>query len=144
MQWDDSLNAGFSSAPGNLLYTPIDPAPDRPTVSAQNNDPLSLLNCVRRFISLRKCHPALCATGDFKVVFAEAGRYPFVYSRSQDGETLLIALNPSNLPVEVRLPLSVTRNTPTTLYGCETAFSTVSDGWVLQLPGVSGGIYQLD
>lgn len=38
MQWDDSLNAGFSSADPSDLYLPIDPDPGRPTVAAQEQD----------------------------------------------------------------------------------------------------------
>ncbi len=48
MQWDASANAGFSRAPAEQLYLPIDPRPDRPTVAAQAVDPGSLLNRVRR------------------------------------------------------------------------------------------------
>jgi glycosidase len=144
MQWDDSPNAGFSNAPASLLYTPIDPEPDRPTVSGQDNVAHSLLNCVRNLIALRKSQPALCATGDFDVVYAQAGMYPFVYSRSQDGETILVALNPSYLPVKVKLPLSITHHQPTLLYGCPSAVTAACDGWVLKLPGVCGGIYRLD
>ena len=40
MQWDDARpNAGFSTAPADRLYLPQDPAPDRPTVAAQRDDP---------------------------------------------------------------------------------------------------------
>ena len=35
MQWDSTNNAGFSSAPSQKLYIPIDPDPDRPTAEAQ-------------------------------------------------------------------------------------------------------------
>ena len=38
MQWDDGVNAGFSSAPANDLYIPIDPDAKRPTVKEQIND----------------------------------------------------------------------------------------------------------
>ena len=39
MQWDDTANAGFSTAPPEALYLPIDPDPDRPTVAAQRCRP---------------------------------------------------------------------------------------------------------
>src|SRR5699024_2567052 len=38
MQWDDSLNAGFSAAPPDQLYIPLDEKPDRPTAAAQMKD----------------------------------------------------------------------------------------------------------
>ena len=143
MQWDATANAGFSAAPAKSLYTPIDPAPDRPTVSDQEADAHSLLNRLRSLIALRKSHPALCATGDFNVVYAEAGQYPFVYTRAQEGETLLVALNPSHLPIEVKLPRAISQSLPITLYGCENPFKSAADGWMLKLPGVSGGIYRI-
>lgn len=39
MQWDDSTNAGFSSAPASDLYITMDPGKDRPTAKAQMADP---------------------------------------------------------------------------------------------------------
>mgnify|MGYP002749668689 CR=1 FL=1 len=38
MQWDDSPNAGFSTADASRLYLPIDPSPARPTVAAEERD----------------------------------------------------------------------------------------------------------
>ncbi|MFU8826823.1 MAG: alpha-amylase family glycosyl hydrolase, partial [Brevefilum sp.] len=57
MQWAEGDNAGFSSAPSADLYLPVDPAPDRPTVVAQEADPHSLLNRVRALIRLRQGLP---------------------------------------------------------------------------------------
>ena len=54
-------NAGFSTAPAEALYLPIDPAADRPTVAAQLADPDSVLHLVRTLIALRRAHPALGA-----------------------------------------------------------------------------------
>ena len=59
MQWDDGPNAGFSTADPSQLYLPVDPDPARPTVAAQEHDPDSTLNLVRRLIALRKATPAL-------------------------------------------------------------------------------------
>jgi maltose alpha-D-glucosyltransferase/alpha-amylase len=40
-------------------YLPLDPAPDRPTVAAQRDDPASPLGILRRLIALRRDVPAL-------------------------------------------------------------------------------------
>ena len=143
MQWDDSPNAGFSSVPADQLYLPVDDRANRPTVAGQENDPSALLNRVRRMIALRKSHPALCASGDFEPVYAEAGKYPFIYSRSLGEERILVALNPADRPVSVRLPTGLISSEPQTLYGESDAFSHHSRGWTLRLPGVSGGVYRL-
>ena len=78
MQWDDGPNAGFSTAPAERLYLPVDPAPDRPTVAAQRADPGSVLHLVRRLIALRRATPALGLAGATEVLHAG---YPLVYLR---------------------------------------------------------------
>jgi glycosidase len=88
MQWDGSPNAGFSSAPADLLYLPIDPDPDRPTVARQRADEGSLLHLVRRLIALRKGTPELGPAGGVEVVHEG---YPFAYVR---GGRYLVAVNP--------------------------------------------------
>jgi len=88
MQWDDSVNAGFSTAPADALYLPIDPAADRPTVAEQLAHPDSVLHLVRDLIALRSAHPALGARTSTRVV--NAG-YPFVYLRD---DTYLVVVNP--------------------------------------------------
>ncbi len=143
MQWDDAPNAGFSTAPAERLYLPIDSLPGRPDVASQQSDPASLLNTLRKLIELRKAHPALCAGGLFEPVIAEAGQSLFVYRRTQDAEDLLVALNPASDPVEARLPAGLGKKLPQVLYGHPGAFVQDSDGWILRLPGVSGGVYQL-
>ena len=92
MQWDDSPNAGFSSADPSRLYLPIDPDPDRPTVAAQQDDRTSTLNLLRRLIALRKATPALGTRATTRVLHEG---YPLVYLR---GENHLVVLNPRHDP----------------------------------------------
>lgn len=99
MQWDGTLNAGFSAAAPERLYIPQDPSPDRPTVQAQDQDPQSLLQEVRKLIALRKSHPALQSSGDIRFLSAEG--YPLVYERSQAGERIIVVLNPAATAVSV-------------------------------------------
>jgi maltose alpha-D-glucosyltransferase / alpha-amylase len=88
MQWDGGANAGFSTAPADRLYLPIEPEEDRQTVAAQRDDEDSLLKQVRRLIALRKATPQLGAHGTVDVL--NTG-YPFVYTR---GGTHLVVANP--------------------------------------------------
>lgn len=143
MQWDDRANAGFSSAAEENLYLPVDSSPDRPTVAAQEADPQSLLQRVRRLIALRKDHSALCASADFEPVVAEAGRCPFVYRRSTVEEEVLVAVNPSGSSVEAPLPEGLVTRMPVTLYGAPGALTQKEGVWVLYLPPISGGVYRL-
>ncbi|MGW0821700.1 alpha-amylase family glycosyl hydrolase [Streptomyces sp. NPDC002845] len=88
MQWDDTPAAGFSTAPSELLYLPVDPSPDRPTVTAQRADDTSLLHLVRRLVALRAVAPELGSGGSVEVLHAG---YPFVYVR---GGRYLVVVNP--------------------------------------------------
>jgi maltose alpha-D-glucosyltransferase/alpha-amylase len=142
MQWEAGPGAGFSSAKPDQFYLPIDPTSDRPDVASQFADPRSLLNRIRRILAVRREHPALNASGDFEVVYAEGGKMPFVYKRRGGGETLLVAVNPAAQPAEVTLPAGTFTGDPKTLYGTESPFTRTADGWRLCLPGISGGIYQ--
>lgn len=101
MQWGGGRNLGFSEGCEDSLYLPTDPAPDAPTVAAQTDDPHSLLNTVRAILRLRREEAALRENGNFEVVYAESGKFPFVYRRGE----LTLAVNPSeedvSLAVEV-------------------------------------------
>ncbi len=144
MQWDNSRNAGFSTASKDELYLPIDSKKDRPNVANQESDNDSLLNRVKKIIALRKGHPALCADGDFVPVYAENGKYPFVYRRTKGEEDILIAVNPSASKVEIILPKGLITAIPKTLYGIDKAFTHKDNNIVLNLPKVSGGIYRIN
>ncbi|MCM4080261.1 alpha-amylase family glycosyl hydrolase [Paractinoplanes hotanensis] len=92
MQWDDSPNAGFSTADAAKLYLPIDPDPDRPTVAAQQNDPASTLTLVRELIALRRATPALGTRASTRIV---SEGYPLAYVR---GDSHLVVVNPRREP----------------------------------------------
>jgi maltose alpha-D-glucosyltransferase/alpha-amylase len=143
MQWEPGPRAGFSSAGPEQFYLPVDPAADRPDVASQTADPHSLLQRVRRLIALRQAHPALCASGSFEPVYAEAGKLPFIYMRQAGDEKILVALNPAEQPCQVALAPSLFTESPKTMYGPSEAFQREGSKWQFQLPGVSGGVYQV-
>jgi glycosidase len=89
MQWDGGLNAGFSVAPAAALYLPVDPDPQRPTVSGQRADQNSLLHLVRDLIALRRAHPELGPGGSLEILH---DAYPLAYLR---GGRFLVVVNPS-------------------------------------------------
>lgn len=102
MQWDDTPNAGFSTAAAERLYLPIDPDAARPTVAAEQDDPQSILNYVKGLIALRRATPALGTSGSWRFVSDVEQPYPMVYARELDGEKYLVALNPSKNAVTAR------------------------------------------
>lgn len=96
MQWNDSTNAGFSSAAPKKLYIPIDPDPMRPTVEKSQKDENSLYNEIKKLIKIRQSHSALQSNGKIEFVYAEENKYPLAYIRSNDKEKILIVINPSS------------------------------------------------
>ncbi len=91
MQWDDTPNHGFSTANKEQLYLPVDTAEDAPTVQAQEADPDSLLNTIKKVIAVRHQFTDLQSDGDFEVVYAKKGKYPFIFKRGD----FIIAVNPT-------------------------------------------------
>jgi maltose alpha-D-glucosyltransferase/alpha-amylase len=142
MQWDGSRNAGFSKAAPSKLYLPIDPQARRPTVRAQESEPRSLLNHVRRLVALRKSSPALGARGKMTPVFAEPGRYPFVYLRQWRRERYLVALNPAKKPVTVRVDAAGLGEMHREL-GRGVKISTRGGRCEISMAGTSYGIYKV-
>ena len=100
MQWDTSANAGFSSAPADQLYLPIDADPSRPDVASSRDDETSLLHLVRRVIQIRKETPSLHPGTGVEVI---GDGYPLAYIRGGDH---LVIVNPSSASSTVDLPQS--------------------------------------
>jgi glycosidase len=136
MQWDDSVNAGFSAAPPQRLYLPVDPDPGRPTVAAQRGDDRSLLELVRRLIALRKATPALGTGADVTVLHAG---YPFVYLR---GGTHLVVVNPRRESVTATAPGIAGTSSPAGPRPVEVSGVTVS-GDEIRANGFGYGIFEL-
>jgi maltose alpha-D-glucosyltransferase/alpha-amylase len=103
MQWNGAAGVGFSDAPEASFYLPLDPDPDRPTVSEQEGRANSLIHFVRMLTRLRKEHPALGADGKYHTVHFEARKCPYVYERSLNGARFLIAINPAATPTQVEI-----------------------------------------
>ncbi|MEU9473093.1 alpha-amylase family glycosyl hydrolase [Streptomyces avermitilis] len=130
MQWDDGPGAGFSTAPADRLYLPLDPSPDRPTVAAQRADDGSLLHLVRRLVALRASTPALGSGGSVEVLHTG---YPFVYVR---GGRYLVVVNPQRN--EVRYAYDATREAR----ALEASGVRVGDG-TIEAEGFSYGVFDL-
>ena len=103
MQWNNSVNAGFSAADPENLYIPIDSDVNRPTVEKAVNDPDSIYNEVRKLIELRQAHSALKSNGKIEFLYAEKNAYPLVYRRYDDNESIIVAINPSSNAASCRI-----------------------------------------
>jgi glycosidase len=90
MQWSNSANAGFSPA-GVETWLPIADGYDVCNVVSEEADSHSALTLTKRLLTLRRENAALYG-GAYKTV-GGAPDECYVYERSADGVTFLIALN---------------------------------------------------
>lgn len=101
MQWDSSLNAGFSSAKPSDLYIPLDANESRPNVAAQEKDENSILNTVKKLNALRNGMDSLKNLAPIEVISCGKKDEVLAYVRGGD---VLVAINPFNSQKEISLP----------------------------------------
>jgi maltose alpha-D-glucosyltransferase/alpha-amylase len=144
MQWDASANHGFSTAPTERLWAPVDPAADAPTVAAQERDPQSLLNRMRALIALRRSEPALRASAGFDVLHCETNAYPFAFVRTAaDGRRCVVVLNPADRPFAIDVGVAPGPGAPTALRALDAEARYAGGTLRLAGSGRSYGVFAL-
>ena len=104
MQWKHGKNLGFSDAPAQKLYLPVDSSSDAPTAADALNGKNPLFTAVKELLALHRYSTALWAEASFEVIHGEDDSFPLVYLRTGEKETILVALNPTNRNVQCTLP----------------------------------------
>jgi maltose alpha-D-glucosyltransferase/alpha-amylase len=108
MQWDDSRNAGFSTAKPSELYLPVitDPVYHYLAANVQNAQlvPTSFHHWLRRLLEVRKRFKAF-GRGSIRFVHPEAVQV-FAYVRDFEDEQVLVVNNLSGQALTVELPLA--------------------------------------
>lgn len=108
MQWDASLNAGFSVAPAEQLYAPVIDDPvygyEQLNVAVQRADSGSLWHWMRHVLCIRKQH-AVFGRGTLRFLKPDNAAI-LAYLRSDDAQTILVLNNLSAEPQEVAVDLS--------------------------------------
>jgi len=108
MQWDSSLNAGFSNVDPAILYAPVIDAEDfsykRVNVVEELSNPDSLLNKMKHLIHTRKSHPTF-ALGDYEFLARDQTNC-LVIRRSFENNCLLCIFNLSEEIQTLSLDLS--------------------------------------
>jgi maltose alpha-D-glucosyltransferase/alpha-amylase len=99
MQWKPG-GAGFSNAPPDKFYLPVDTDPSAPNVEEQEKDPSSLLNTVKFILSLRHSEQDLHAKANLEILHAGdvlSGDRSFFYKRG----AFIMGVNPGMNTVRV-------------------------------------------
>lgn len=95
MQWDHTVNAGFSSASSEHLYIPVDPGADRPTAENQAADPSSLYHEIKKLTKVRLENEPLQSNAAIQFLCAK-DHQPLVYKRTGKTGSVIVAINPVN------------------------------------------------
>ncbi|MFP5304596.1 MAG: maltose alpha-D-glucosyltransferase, partial [Gammaproteobacteria bacterium] len=146
MQWSPDRNAGFSRAdPQRLFLPPIMDAVygyEAVNVESQARDPSSLLNWMRRILSVRKLHQAF-GRGSLRFL-APGNRKVLAYVREYAGEIILCDVNLSRSAQPAELDLSAYRGrVPVELLG-RTVFPPIGElPYFVTLPGYGFYWFQL-
>src|SRR5690606_18535961 len=129
MQWSPDRNAGFSRADPQRLYLPpiMDPVYGHQAVNveAQQRDPSSLLNWMKRILAVRRTSQAF---GRGKLTFLRPGnRKILAYLREYGDEAILCVVNLARSAQPVELDLSRFRGrVPVEMLGRE-SFPPIGD-----------------
>jgi maltose alpha-D-glucosyltransferase/alpha-amylase len=110
MQWDENKNSGFSDCKPSMLYAPVITDPgynyNAVNVSAQLANPNSLLNFVKKMISVRKVYNNSLIFGCGEIIFL----YPenkkiLVFIRKYKDDMILCSFNLADTPQPVAIDL---------------------------------------
>jgi maltose alpha-D-glucosyltransferase/alpha-amylase len=129
MQWSPDRNGGFSRADPSRLYLPpiMDPIYgfEAVNVEAQTRSPSSLLNWMKRLISMRQQNKAL-RVGTLRFLYP-GNRKILAYLREHEGEAILCVANLSHSAQAVELDLGQFKGrVPVEILG-RSAFPPVGD-----------------
>ncbi|MBO8130868.1 MAG: glycosylase [Candidatus Marinimicrobia bacterium] len=144
MQWKKDKNFGFSTAPAENIYLPVDPDPDAPTVAEQEQDPNSLLNKVRQLIKLKHSEPALAAYAEFVPIYAKENDYPFIFARAVKEDIILVIFNPSNREVNANFKLNIKAKNLKLIFGKESNVKVNGNHYEVKVKPISYSIYKVN
>jgi alpha-glucosidase len=100
MQWDDSANAGFSTA---APWLPVPPTYKTHNVAAESKDPDSVLAFYKKVLKLRHENSALLE-GNYQPI-NESDDHVLSYLRIYKDHAVVVALNMTNAPQKINAGL---------------------------------------
>lgn len=138
MQWTADRNGGFSRAKPQQLYLPpiMDPVYGYQSINveAQESEPSSLLNWMRRMVAVRAQHQAF-GRGEINFLYPR-NRKILAYVRALEDQRILCVANLSRSAQAVELDLSAFHGAVPVELMNRTAFPPIGDlPYLLTLPG---------
>jgi alpha-glucosidase len=105
MQWDDSVNAGFSFGREVEPWLPVNPNYTRVNVKAEKENPNSVLNFYQSLLHLRKTYPAL-QVGDWQPLI-DYPKEVLAYRRTWQTQQVMVLMNFSKETMSMALDVDV-------------------------------------
>jgi alpha-glucosidase len=139
MQWNDSTNAGFSTA------TPWLPVPDSyktHNVATELKDPDSILNFYRKLLSMRHTNPAL-VEGSY-IALNQDDPNVISYLRSYKGQAVLVAINMSTTAQNMKFDLAAQGFPPANFKSLLATKQATAQGAQVSLPPLGVFIAQVE
>ncbi|KRQ87625.1 Oligo-1,6-glucosidase [Caloramator mitchellensis] len=99
MQWDDTENAGFTKG---IPWIKVNPNYKEINVKKALEDKNSVFYYYKKLIELRKKYPVI-VYGDINLLFEDDEKI-FAYTRSFEGQNILVLMNFSKDEVEIEIP----------------------------------------
>ena len=143
MQWTSGKNLGFSTASADKLWLPVDSATNAPTVESNEKDKFSLLNRVKKLIALKHTEPALAAYAEFTPLYAKTNTYPFVFSRANGKDVLLVIMNPIAKTSTATFDINIKTSGFTLVAGKKLKIEKLGSKIKVEVQGQSYAIYKL-
>jgi hypothetical protein len=94
-------------------------------------------------IQLGREQPALAAYTEFVPLYAQEGKYPFVYARAQGKDVVLVVLNPAGKTAEASFRMNLRYTEPILLAGKKLSISKEGNFVSVKVPEKSYAIYKL-
>jgi alpha-glucosidase len=102
MQWDNSRDAGFSSA--TKPWLPVPPSASKYNVETESMNPNSILNAYKKLLALRKSEPAL--HDGVQITINEDDPNFFAFVRKSGNNAIVVVLNMSGQERGIHLDLA--------------------------------------
>jgi alpha-glucosidase len=103
MQWDNSKDAGFSTA--EKTWLPIPPSAAQYNAAMEERDPDSIFNFYKRVIRLRRESPALRGSSYVAINRDDPNVLAYLRKTTDGSDSVLVALNMSAQPQTISFPL---------------------------------------